>query len=280
MNQYRCHICSYWTWADTLPIDFLDERTHKACAQNKLRWEAYHDYPSTQNKEGKTMDIFHLLFSYHGRISKGIWWISQIAVLLLAALTGWIYHKFGFHDALLGAIGTLVVFVIRIFLNIKRLHDQGLSGKWILALELPGLGWPLAAVLWIIPVWGLYASCLCMLTAFIGFIATIYILGCRDGHDGENQHGEPVHSVSLSSTKTIVPLLLLCLFVAGCAGAVHLATSETTITAIELAFMIFEKTKELHDAGVDQKILDEVHDAIKQTHDIIDKHHAEHVEDK
>ena len=225
------------------------------------------------------MDIFHLLFSYHGRISKGIWWISQIAVLLLAALTGWIYHKFGFHDALLGAIGTLVVFVIRIFLNIKRLHDQGLSGKWILALELPGLGWPLAAVLWIVPVWGLYASCFCMLTAFIGFIATVYILGCRDGHDGANKHGEPVRSVRLSGAKNTVPLLLLCLFIAGCAGAVHLATSETTITAIELAFMIFEKTKELHDAGVDQKILDEVHDAIKQTHDIIDKHHAEHVKE-
>ena len=198
------------------------------------------------------MHIAQLLFSYHGRISRKVWWISQILVWVFATATTAIYHKFGFHDAIFGAVLTLLMFMMRLFINIKRLHDQGMSGWWLLLFEIPVIGW------------------------LVGF----FVLGCKAGHDGENQHGEPVHSVSLSSTKTIVPLLLLCLFIAGCAGAVQLATSETTITAIELAFMIFEKTKELHDAGVDQKILDEVHDAIKQTHDIIDKHHEKHVGDK
>ena len=226
------------------------------------------------------MHIAQLLFSYHGRISPKLWWISQILVWVFAAATTWIYHTFGLHDAIVSAVLTVVVFVMRLFINIKRLHDQGISGWWLLALELPGLGWGLAALTWIIPVYGFLLSAFFGTIALAGFIATTYVLGIRKGHDGANQHGEPVHSVSLSSTKNIVPLLLLCLFIAGCAGAVaveEFAASEAGITTIELATLLFKKVVELHEAGVDQKIMDEVNDAISQAHAIVDRHHEEHI---
>ena len=210
------------------------------------------------------MHIAQLLFSYHGRISRKVWWISQILVWVFATATTLIYHKFGFHDAVFGALLTLLMFMMRLFINIKRLHDQGMSGWWLLLFEIPVIGW----------------------------IAGFIVLGCRGGHDGENQHGEPVYTVSLSSakntvslssTKNIVPLLLLCVFIAGCAGAVaveEFATSEAGITTIELATLLFKKVVALHEAGVDQLVLDEVHDAIDTAHNIIDKHHSEHVGDK
>ena len=42
MNQYTCYVCKYWTWAETLPDEFVDENTHKSCAENLQKWEAYH----------------------------------------------------------------------------------------------------------------------------------------------------------------------------------------------------------------------------------------------
>ena len=41
MNQYQCYICGYWSWSKTLPDDFVDENTHKSCAERRDKFEAY-----------------------------------------------------------------------------------------------------------------------------------------------------------------------------------------------------------------------------------------------
>ena len=41
MNQYKCYICRYFTWAETLPDEFVDKNTHKSCAENLRTWEDY-----------------------------------------------------------------------------------------------------------------------------------------------------------------------------------------------------------------------------------------------
>ena len=41
MNQYQCYICGYWTWAETLPDDFVDENTHESCAERLDKFEEY-----------------------------------------------------------------------------------------------------------------------------------------------------------------------------------------------------------------------------------------------
>ena len=196
------------------------------------------------------MHIGHILFSINGRISRKIWWLSQILVWVFAIGTTAIYHKFGFHDAIFGMVLTILLFAMRLAINIKRLHDQGLSGWWLLAFEIPVIGW----------------------------IAGFIVLGCRKGHEGENDYGMPTNAVELK--KAGVLLLLLCVFIGGCAGAIAIeefATSEAGLTAIELGTLTIKKIIELHEAGVDEKILDEVRDAINQAHAIIDRHHKEAV---
>lgn len=108
------------------------------------------------------MHIGHLLFGFHGRINRKQWWYSQITVWLFSLLTMTLYHKFGLHIAILSTVITLVFYVIRIMLNIKRQHDRGKSAWWLVVYEIPVIGW----------IWG--------------FIA----LGFLEGTEGENKHGE------------------------------------------------------------------------------------------
>ena len=41
VKQYRCYICLYHQWSDTLPDDFVDEHTHKACAEHLQSFNEY-----------------------------------------------------------------------------------------------------------------------------------------------------------------------------------------------------------------------------------------------
>lgn len=105
----------------------------------------------------------HHLFSFHGRISRSMWWLTQIGLWLFSILTTWLYAKFGFHDAIWGALLTVFLLVVRLTANIKRLHDRGKSGWWILVFEIPVIGW----------IWG--------------FVE----LGMLKGSEDHNEHGAP-----------------------------------------------------------------------------------------
>ena len=195
------------------------------------------------------MHLGHLLFGTHGRISRRLWWLSQVIVWVLFSGTLFIYHKFGFHDAIFGGIINLLAFVAHSTINVKRLHDRGMSGWWIFFFVIPVIGW----------------------------IPGFFVLGLGDSKDIGNKHGATIDKLDWrGSVETVIPLFLLFIFIAGCAGAIgigELALSDGGLTAIELGTLTAKKIFELHEAGVDEKILDEVHDAIRKAHEIIDKHH-------
>ena len=91
-----------------------------------------------------------------------MWWLTNILMFMLSIGTTWIWHKYGFHDAVFGMILTLMLFYFRVNVNIKRLHDRGKSGWkvfwwWLFSELIPPLGW--------------------------------VSYGWLKGTDGENQHG-------------------------------------------------------------------------------------------
>ena len=111
------------------------------------------------------MHIAHLLFYTHGRISRKVWWITNIAMWILSIVTLWVWHKFGFHDAIFGMVLTITLFYFRVNVNIKRLHDRGKTGWrifswWLFSELIPPLGW--------------------------------VSYGCLKGSETTNEHGEPV----------------------------------------------------------------------------------------
>ena len=84
--------------------------------------------------------------------------------------------------------------------------------------------------------------------------------------------------------KTILGILFVSLllsivfYMSGCAAVVSSGGIGTVLTTAELAGEIAEKVDDLNDAGVPQKVIDEVHQALTDAHEIIDKHHQKHVE--
>ena len=107
------------------------------------------------------MKLGELFFYTHGRVSRKVWWISNILIWILGLLTTWIWHRYGFHDALFGVVLTVILFYLRLNINIKRLHDRGKHG-------------------WRVFTWWAFSE-----IPFVGFIT----YGVLKGSEGENQHG-------------------------------------------------------------------------------------------
>ena len=87
------------------------------------------------------LGLMHLFFSHEGRINRGMWWISQILIILISSTVMWIENILDLHDAIWGFILAIFMVVSRFMLNIKRVHDRGKSGWWILIFEIPVIGW-------------------------------------------------------------------------------------------------------------------------------------------
>ncbi len=52
---------------------------------------------------------------------------------------------------------------------------------------------------------------------------------------------------------------------------------SSVLTTVEISGIILHKISELHKAGVDQKVIDEIRDAMLQAHQVVDKHHQKHI---
>ena len=87
--------------------------------------------------------------------------------------------------------------------------------------------------------------------------------------------------------KVIVYLLISMVFLLSCTGTTIEKGIETVVAldnnthsvleTIEISSLVLHKLADLHRAGVDKKIIDEIRDAMHKVHKITDKHHKEHV---
>lgn len=93
-------------------------------------------------------DLKELLFSAEGRINRGKWWGVFFGIMLanFAAITVVLIFRMAFGDVgyyasglafLLFYVGTLVTWVM---VSIKRWHDRGKSGWWVLIALVPVIG--------------------------------------------------------------------------------------------------------------------------------------------
>jgi len=95
-----------------------------------------------------------LLFSFQGRVNRAKWWLVTIGIvvveLILFTLIGGASMMSGDPSAGMGAIGwmggivTLVVVIVAFWVSlavaVKRWHDRGKSGWWVLIAAVPVVG--------------------------------------------------------------------------------------------------------------------------------------------
>jgi uncharacterized membrane protein YhaH (DUF805 family) len=101
---------------------------------------AYPAFSNTQEKE-KAMTYAELLFSFDGRISRSPYWLKYSLPVMVVALVCWLLDVSLGTSFQPGSIGVVyVLFAIFNFypclaVNVKRCHDRGRSG-WFLILAL------------------------------------------------------------------------------------------------------------------------------------------------
>jgi uncharacterized membrane protein YhaH (DUF805 family) len=132
------------------------------------------------------MNLFSLLFGFHGRISRTHWWLGMgiVAASTGAAILG--IGSLHIHPLFLLPCGLLSTFPV-FALGIKRLHDRDMTGWYIAWVTL------IPAILFLLavrvsegsPIWWTLTS-----SALLLALWGVTELGFRRGTEGANEYDE------------------------------------------------------------------------------------------
>ncbi|MGO9134917.1 MAG: DUF805 domain-containing protein [Methylovirgula sp.] len=90
------------------------------------------------------MDYQDLFLTNAGRINRQPFWIGGIILAVINVVLGFIFGLIFGHNNLANILA-LIVNVVLIYpsvnLGIKRFHDRGKSGWWVLIVVVPVIGW-------------------------------------------------------------------------------------------------------------------------------------------
>jgi uncharacterized membrane protein YhaH (DUF805 family) len=87
-------------------------------------------------------DFFELLFSFDGSVGRTVWWVAR-GIRLTALVAAFAVEK-SFDEPVKPGIIMIPVWIIGLWpmiaIEIKRWHDRGKSGAWILINLIPFVG--------------------------------------------------------------------------------------------------------------------------------------------
>lgn len=83
-----------------------------------------------------------LLFSFDGRIGRRTWWLWGVAAMLGLALYATVLLRVaGVSATSTDTVVNLLLLWPAVALSVKRWHDRGKSGWWVLVALVPFVGW-------------------------------------------------------------------------------------------------------------------------------------------
>jgi uncharacterized membrane protein YhaH (DUF805 family) len=113
------------------------------------------------------IDLNYMFTTAEGRIGRQTWWIGVGILFVIALILGALFGGEGIVPFVLN----ILMAIAGIMLHIKRFHDRGKSGWWVLILFIP----------------------------VIGFFWAIIDLGILQGDPGDNRFGPPAVGASASA---------------------------------------------------------------------------------
>ena len=83
-----------------------------------------------------------LLFAFDGRIGRRTWWLWGVAAMLgLAMYATVLLRVAGVSATTTDTVVNLLLLWPALALSVKRWHDRGKSGWWVLVVLVPFVGW-------------------------------------------------------------------------------------------------------------------------------------------
>jgi uncharacterized membrane protein YhaH (DUF805 family) len=129
------------------------------------------------------MDAWDLFFNLRGRINRAKWWLFVVAAIGVLSLV-----VLALREAPQGSIGLILILYLLVLaasvpIHVKRLHDRGRSGWWLLGFYgLIALTFPARHSLGLDP----------MLSQSVALAVLAWMvidLGCLRGTSGPNRYG-------------------------------------------------------------------------------------------
>jgi uncharacterized membrane protein YhaH (DUF805 family) len=105
-------------------------------------------------KVTRAMRMIVKLFSFYGRTGRLGWWLTHLVLVPAVLITGFTLLVFiKKPDEKIGDLGMVIVLItllLALFLSassiVRRYHDLGKSGWWLLLNVVPGFGWVWVAI--------------------------------------------------------------------------------------------------------------------------------------
>lgn len=88
-----------------------------------------------------------LLFTFDGRIGRRTWWLWAVGAMLGLGLYATVLLRVaGVSSHITEGLVNMLLLWPALALSIKRWHDRGKSGWWVLVTLIPVIGWAWAVV--------------------------------------------------------------------------------------------------------------------------------------
>lgn len=141
------------------------------------------------------MDKLSAVFSFGGRLNRAPYWQGAILAWMGMTVVGFFMYSLGTLFAPLGlltVVPVVVGMVVMLSLLVRRLHDRGKSGWWLLAMYLPAVLFSALGTIASMSEPDVGAAFRVLGLPFS--IWTFVDLGCLRGTNGPNRYGlDPLH---------------------------------------------------------------------------------------
>jgi uncharacterized membrane protein YhaH (DUF805 family) len=91
---------------------------------------------SRDSMQEAAMDWKYLYMNFDGRIARKDWWIGIAIIFVVSLIISALVGNQGIIQFVIG----IVLFIGGLSLHIKRFHDRGKSGWWVLVFLIPIIG--------------------------------------------------------------------------------------------------------------------------------------------
>jgi uncharacterized membrane protein YhaH (DUF805 family) len=149
-NMLRCTRCRSTDWSDSPPSVQHSPSTSARQAQGQPTSTTTPINASLKHAQGPVAAVnvaMRKTFTFSGRASRSEYWyfflFFYISIIGLSVLIGWGQNRYGDGSPLLIFLSiVLIVFFVwitiaNLSLQVRRLHDIGKSGYWILLILIP-----------------------------------------------------------------------------------------------------------------------------------------------
>lgn len=143
------------------------------------------------------MDWGHLLFKFSGRVNRAKFWLAALVyfvINIVLAIIGYATDQSAAFQAINGMIG-IVIFISGLAVGVKRLHDRGKSGWYLLLFYVvPGVLIVAAIATYVTMEDGSLASAVLGFAALAIGVWAFVELACLRGTAGPNAYGpDPIN---------------------------------------------------------------------------------------